>query len=149
MKKKLSILFLLYLTFFCFNIKAVEFSLTNIDSTLNNSNTYYWLARSEYNHPSYLRKANLYLDKANEILNINKNNLDDLSYTYYHKKIDLFKKEINNVLAATNDNLNGKYSLYQPVFGSSSNYEEFDDPLEIAVEKSLKKSATCSFSISY
>jgi len=139
MKKIFLIIYLIFLNFFCNNLKALEFASTNLDSILNNSNTYYWLARSEYNHPSYLMKANLYLNKASEILHLKKNNLDSLSYKYYIQKINLFKNEINNALGVSTDNLNGKHSLYQPLFSSSANYEEFDDPMEIALESSLEK----------
>lgn len=140
---KLKIIFSYSILVFSFFMSGLVYASINIDHNineeLNHANSYYWLARGNYNHPYYLRLSLEHIENAREIAESNNEFTDSLSFSKIIDEIELFELEVFNAIAVSKDNLNGKYRLYQALFGESDYFEEFDDPMDIAVERSLFK----------
>ena len=139
LEKIVSYFLLVFSLFMCGLVDASTDINQKINKELNHANSYYWLARGTFNHPYYLDISLEYIENARHIAESNNDVLDSLSFLKISNKIQLFKTEVLNAIAVSNENLIGKYRLYQSLFGESNYFEEFDDPMEIAVEKSLDK----------
>ena len=53
----------------------------NINDELNHANSYYWLARGNYNHPYYLRLSLEHIENARKIAESNNEFTDSLSFS--------------------------------------------------------------------
>ena len=106
-----------------------------VDYHLNRANSLHWLSRARQN--SY-HEAKLSLDHLLTARNILASaNLQKNCKSNYLRKINSFEKQLNELIEVTTDNLNGVYPLIPFLTNQYSEFEYYDEPLEIAAESAL------------
>ncbi len=128
----------LFTYFFC----QIVFSWSNdscknieVDYHLNRANSLHWLSRVRQNSYHEAKLSLDHLQSAKKILisaNLQKN-----CEIEYIRSINSFEKQLEELIEVTADNVNGVYPLIPFLTNQYSEFEYYDEPLEIAAESAL------------
>ena len=106
-----------------------------IEGHLNRANSFYWLSRSRQNSLFEANLSKFQLDSA--LLILKSADLAPECVSDYMEFINSFSNDLDELIAVTKVNLNGRYPLIPFITNEYPELEYYDNPLETAAEDAL------------